>query len=626
MKLNEFLRGRIFLLLFLFPCFSSAFAQTPRDTARVLLDSASYYIRTGDPVKAERHIKDANAIGYRANDSLVIMASTIGLINLDIDNGDYVDSLLDLMHPYVLDIGESRHFNEYYLDRAHVFNLRMEYGKQITYVDSALNVAIAGGDSFNIGSSYYELAAAYMNILDHKATQKAARQGLAVFRDLGISYFIAFGNRTLGVSFLLEEKPDSALSHFFISNSYFGEETNDLQIAYNNVKIGGCYVLKEDWEKAEKYLNTATTSLDKLPYVEMESVHAMYYMTQVYLNTDRPALALETAQKGYVLADSFDLQEDRGSIAELIIRANLMLNGIDQELMDTVVSTFDRAYEIGKAREVLDLRGKYESQEKEKRIAELALEAKESELDAQQTRTWLLLLLSAAVLIGMAAFLFLNRARHRTQRKMNELNRRALQLQINPHFFFNVLNSINHYITDNDQKAARYYLAKFARLMRLALENSQHEVVPLGNELDLVEAYLKLEQMRRDKFDFKIEVDEALRDVMVPPLMLQPFVENAVLHAFPDSMPDKGLIQVRASQEGDLLRVVVRDNGVGIAAKKPVPAPEGEGKTSLAIRILRKRLATLGNKRGGIDFGPGIAGSGHPGTVVRINIPVTLTP
>lgn len=623
MKFDEPIGRRLVLLLFILPFCNVLPAQTPRDTARAILDSASYYIMTGQKNHAERNIEAANKIGWASNDSLVILASTIGFINADLDNPEYVDSLLDLIHPFVLNIGEPRHFVEYYLDRAHVANRRIQYDLQIIYVDSALAVATEANDSTHMGTTYFELATAYMNINDHEATVDASRKALAMFEVMGSPYHMGYGNRIIGISFLLNEMPDSSLHYLFLSNRHFEEIDNEVQIAYNNVKIGGCLVMKKKWAEAERYLVPALTVFEKEMFTEVETNHAMSYLAEVYLNTGRPDLAIETAKKGYQLADSLRLHEDKSALAELIIRASLEKGGIGQRYMDTVIATQERMYEIGKAREVLDMREKYESKEKESRIVALDLEAKASELNAQRSRTWIIFILGSVALIGMAVFFLVNRSRQRNRLKMNELNRRALQLQINPHFFFNVLNSINHYITDNDQKAARYYLAKFARLMRLALENSQHETVPLGNELDLVEAYLKLEQMRRDKFDFKIEVDEDLRDVMVPPLMLQPFVENAVLHAFPDSLPDKGLIQIRAAQEADLLRVSVIDNGVGLGQKKN--APQKEGKTSLAISILRKRLATFGNKHGGIDLGPGKSEGRRPGTLVRINIPLTLT-
>ena len=150
---------------------------------------------------------------------------------------------------------------------------------------------------------------------------------------------------------------------------------------------------------------------------------------------------------------------------------------------------------------------------------------------------------------GLVAVVIALRTRIKSQERISELNRRALQLQINPHFFFNVLNSISNYIGRNDQKAAHFYLARFARLMRLSLESSRESWVELGKELDLLEAYLELEKLRKDQFEFEVICPEELRSKKVPPMFVQPFVENAVVHAFEGEIEHPGQITIRAIDE-----------------------------------------------------------------------------
>ncbi|MBL0018914.1 MAG: histidine kinase [Bacteroidetes bacterium] len=104
---------------------------------------------------------------------------------------------------------------------------------------------------------------------------------------------------------------------------------------------------------------------------------------------------------------------------------------------------------------------------------------------------------------------------------------------MNPHFIFNCLNSINSFILDNDQETASRYLIKFAKLIRLILENSNSKLIPLQSELDALKLYIEMEALRFEpKFSWQIDVDEevAAHHVMVPPLILQPFVENAIWH------------------------------------------------------------------------------------------------
>jgi len=225
-------------------------------------------------------------------------------------------------------------------------------------------------------------------------------------------------------------------------------------------------------------------------------------------------------------------------------------------------------------------------------------------------------------MIGLISAIVALRSRYKTQQQIDALNRKALQLQINPHFFFNALNSINHFITENDEKSAHYYLARFARLMRLSLENSRFEAVPLGQEVDFLEAYLELEKLRLDRFDFSFHCPEALRELAIPPLMLQPFVENAVVHAFPKSLPHRGSIEIEITHDQPYLNVVIRDNGVGIQARSSDSEPEE--KSSLAIQILKERLSLYPKRKGQVNYSTGLnATKGYPGTVVLVRIPLS---
>ncbi|MEL7343143.1 MAG: histidine kinase, partial [Bacteroidota bacterium] len=159
-------------------------------------------------------------------------------------------------------------------------------------------------------------------------------------------------------------------------------------------------------------------------------------------------------------------------------------------------------------------------------------------------RWWFIL---AAVLLGISILALIFRLRiNQIRRKAAEerqrlemekdllrLEQKSLGLQMNPHFLFNALNSIQALIADNDAKTARYYLAKFAKLMRSVLNNSRNNLIPLQDEIQTLDLYLGIEQFSRDQsFNYTIEVsgDMDPEEVMIPPLLVQPFVENAIIH------------------------------------------------------------------------------------------------
>ncbi len=209
----------------------------------------------------------------------------------------------------------------------------------------------------------------------------------------------------------------------------------------------------------------------------------------------------------------------------------------------------------------------------------------------------------AALLLigGVTTFLlYKKRADAEQQRKEAELRARvtetemkALRAQMNPHFIFNSLNSIGDYITKHDTAAADYYLTKFAKLMRLILENSEKREVPLTDDLKALELYMQLEAMRLNKkFVYDIKVDDALdrENTLVPPLILQPFVENSIWHGLANKEGD-GRILIRIQKENGMIRCTVEDNGVG--RSHTPPGLSADRKPSFGIKITKARIDIL---------------------------------
>ncbi len=179
------------------------------------------------------------------------------------------------------------------------------------------------------------------------------------------------------------------------------------------------------------------------------------------------------------------------------------------------------------------------------------------------------------------------------QRQMNELENKALRAQMNPHFLFNTLNSINHYILNNDTKEASHYLTRFSKLVRLVLDNSRREYISLEKELEALNIYLELEMMRRNnEFDYSItvkpEVDAS--SFIVPPLILQPFVENAIWHGLSTISKDGFIEIIAAAVDDDGVCITIEDNGIGYKA----PAAEAKkGHSSFGMAGTRDRLTLM---------------------------------
>jgi len=205
-----------------------------------------------------------------------------------------------------------------------------------------------------------------------------------------------------------------------------------------------------------------------------------------------------------------------------------------------------------------------------------------------------LFVLSVAVLI-----LLLSRAKIVAKRRISEMNRKIseitqanLRQQMNPHFIFNTLNSIQYYMYQHDKLATNNYLTKFSSLMRKVLENSQHTSVPLRDELDALNLYLELEMIRfKDKFEYQINIDDEIDTLLykVPTMLIQPYVENSICHGL---MPgeSKGSLKIDLKLENEFILCTIEDNGIGREAAFDRKKKSDNNHNSLGTQIISSRL------------------------------------
>src|SRR5437762_4352559 len=176
----------------------------------------------------------------------------------------------------------------------------------------------------------------------------------------------------------------------------------------------------------------------------------------------------------------------------------------------------------------------------------------------------------------------------------------ALRAQMNPHFIFNSLNSINRFILQNNRAQASEYLTKFSKLVRMILQNSQASLISLESELEALGLYLEMESLRFDyHFSYKISVpkDLDIEVLKVPPLILQPYAENAIWHGLMHK-EDKGQLDIEVSQEGGYLYFKVSDDGVGRKQSAALASKSATKHKSMGLRITADRIAMMQRSNG----------------------------
>ena len=214
------------------------------------------------------------------------------------------------------------------------------------------------------------------------------------------------------------------------------------------------------------------------------------------------------------------------------------------------------------------------------------------------------------------------------QQQTTELEMQALRAQMNPHFIFNSLNSINRFILQNNKAQASEYLTKFSRLVRMILQNSQAPLISLESELEALQLYLDLEALRFDNhFSYKISFSEDLdiEILKVPPLIIQPYAENAIWHGLMHK-EEKGYLDIEVSQTDEHLLLKITDDGIGRKQAAIMNSKKDTRHKSMGLKITADRIAML-HKLNGNESAVTINDLMHAdgnagGTEVIIKIPV----
>ena len=260
---------------------------------------------------------------------------------------------------------------------------------------------------------------------------------------------------------------------------------------------------------------------------------------------------------------------------------------------------------------------KYESEKKDQEIANLAQQATIQSLQIQTRNYQLLGFGVVGIMLAGFGFMFYKQKSASQKQKVADVEQKLLRLQMNPHFFFNALAVIQGLMDQREADKASMFLARFSRLMRQTLEYSREEFISLEEEQELLENYIRLQMLSTGiQFKFKIVIAENLDafETLVPPMIAQPFVENAIMHAGLGDMDDSLLI-VEFSKIREQLKLVISDNGHGIKEKK-----EDSGHKSLAMQITKERLELLGQKfKTKLDLK---IESSEKGTSVELDLPV----
>lgn len=348
------------------------------------------------------------------------------------------------------------------------------------------------------------------------------------------------------------------------------DDDNALTPQVQNYKIANAFAAQEKYDEAITYLD--------------ESIKEAASKNDLIVQKDA------TRKLGEVYREKGELEKASDAFKEYEVIIDKLYVQKDQQISQAARFSRELAQ---RANRITTLEKDRELNETRYKLAFASQELVNQQSLRQQIIIYFLIGLT--VLLLLAAYLMYRNMKQ--QRYANNLLAlKSLRSQMNPHFIFNALNSVNTFIATSDERTANRYLTDFSILMRSVLENSEEDFIPLEKEIELLQVYVQLEHFRfQDKFDYTIDVDPEINidQYMIPPMLLQPYVENAVWHGL-RYKTEKGMLSIKFQEiNSDSIEITIVDDGIGRKKSKELKTSNQKRQKSKGMGNIKKRIAIL---------------------------------
>jgi len=339
-----------------------------------------------------------------------------------------------------------------------------------------------------------------------------------------------------------------------------------------NYKIGNAFVAQDKFKEAIPYLEESIAEANREEDLIVKK-DATRKLSEVYESVGDYTRALESYQDYVQLVDELYIKKEQ-EISQITRFSR------DITLKQNRISSLEKDRKLSETQYNLALKDRALVEESNKR---------------QQIIIYSLIF--GMLMLTLIAVLFY-RTNKQQQLANNLLALKSLRSQMNPHFIFNALNSVNNFIAKSDERSANQYLSEFSTLMRSVLENSEESFIPLQKEVELLELYTKLEHSRfKEKFDYEINIDEKIKMTAfeIPPMLLQPYVENAIWHGL-RYKEAKGWLKINFHQMNKTyIKITIEDNGVGRKQSAILKTSHQRKQKSKGMGNIKRRIAILNN-------------------------------
>jgi sensor histidine kinase YesM len=546
----------------------------------------------GNYVRALIFYNEALDLAKLSTDTSWIASCQINIGNVYKEKG-----FLNIAQKYFLEalkimesLGQKRRIAACYQNIGDIYHQQRDYQKALEYFTKSLNLAKNTNDKVRELTVYLNIGAVYLQTKQYQTARIFLEKALFLYDETGYQH----------------EKDNCYL---LLGKSWFYE--NDFELAISSY---------------EKALHISKIKQDKSSIAEIEgNLAKVYFQLKNYNKAlELYKSSLEAAQSIGLLELKIEVSSNLSQLYEVLGQPNLAF-----QFYKNFSQLKDSLFNAEKYKAIKEMEVKYESEKKEQQLALLTQANEVQQLKLNRRNRMLFVSLAGIILLLLIGYLLYNQFRLKSKHKAIELEQSLFRSQMNPHFIFNSLIAIQSYIYKKEPVVASDYLAQFADLVRLILENTREDFIPLTKETKTLHAYLKLQQLRfENKFNYTLQVDEDWEPetIMLPPMFAQPFVENAIEHGIRHK-PGNGHVNITYTfQDKKCITITIEDDGVG--RKKAGEIEKKKDHHSLALKISEDRLNILSKKykyNFNLDVIDLTSENGQPlGTKVIISLPFKM--
>ena len=487
-------------------------------------------------------------------------------------------------------------------------------------IDTKISISISNNSIGNI----------YLALKQYQLALEKFKKSILIQGRTGDKRGLAINHQNIGFALKSLGDIDAALDHYHKSLAYNLEIKSDLGKVICHQSIGDVLLMQGKYKEAYNYVNTVVSLSEK--------IGNQYYTSEVLATLGYIQLKLDSLDRAKVNLEKALIIAKKHKIPSGINKSKLYLSEFYEEKEDfkNAYGFYKKAIE-GERKTFNDknilyvnnLINKYDNEVSRNKIKNLAKENEIAKLRLLRNRNVLIIALVSIALLGVLLYSIYRQRLLNNDKKILKLEQEALRIQMNPHFVFNALNSIKLYVINNEQKNAVHYLNKFSKLIRSILESSSVKEVTLSEELKTMNLYMSIENIRLSNevnYIENIDSNVNIERIKVPPLILQPFLENSIWHGLSSKKGKKEVSLSVTKISDEFIQIDIVDNGIGRDAAMKIRKNKSLNRRSIGIDLTKERLRNFANEYANnysLIYTDIIDEEGNPkGTKVSLKIPI----